>query len=47
VAVRVTDDYEQTTLWRKGPTPWAGGPRTMFIAITPERITGRAVRGDG
>jgi uncharacterized protein len=40
----VTNRYNLTSLWKDGPVPWAAGVRTLFIAITPERITGRAVR---
>ena len=40
----VTQSYTLSTLWRNGPVPWAGGVRNVFIAITPESITGRAVK---
>jgi len=40
----VTQNYTLSTLWRNGPVPWAGGVRNVFIAITPESITGRAVK---
>ena len=40
----VTRSYTLNTLWRSGPVPWAGGVRNVFIAITPESITGRAVK---
>jgi hypothetical protein len=40
----VTQDYALSTLWRNGPVPWAGGVRNVFIAITPESVSGRAVK---
>ena len=40
----VTNRYNLTTLWKNGPVPWASGVRNIFIAITPERISGRVVR---
>ena len=43
-AERVTQQYTLSTLWKEGPVPWASGTRNLFIAITPESITGRAVR---
>jgi hypothetical protein len=43
-AEQVIGRYPLTTLWKEGPVPWASGVRTLFIAITPERITGRLVR---
>ena len=43
-ATAVTQDYALSTLWRNGPLPWAGGVRNVFIAITPESVTGRAVK---
>ena len=43
-AERVTQQYTLTTLWKEGPVPWASGTRNLFIAITPESITGRTVR---
>jgi uncharacterized protein len=43
-AERVTQEYTLTTLWKTGPVPWASGTRNLFIAITPDSITGRAVR---
>jgi nitroimidazol reductase NimA-like FMN-containing flavoprotein (pyridoxamine 5'-phosphate oxidase superfamily) len=44
-AERVTQQYTLSTLWKEGPVPWATGTRNLFIAITPDSITGRAVRG--
>ena len=44
-AQAVTRSYELASLWREGPVPWAQGVRTLFIAITPRTITGRAVGG--
>lgn len=44
-AEAVTHRYELASLWREGPVPWAQGVRTVFIAITPRTIAGRAVRG--
>ena len=41
----VTQSYTLASLWKEGPVPWASGVRTLFIAITPRTITGRAVRG--
>jgi nitroimidazol reductase NimA-like FMN-containing flavoprotein (pyridoxamine 5'-phosphate oxidase superfamily) len=43
-AERVTREYTLTSLWKDGPVPWAEGTRNLFIMITPETITGRAVR---
>jgi hypothetical protein len=43
-AERVTREYTLTSLWKDGPVPWAEGTRNLFIVITPETITGRAVR---
>ena len=43
-AERVTQEYTLTTLWKTGPVPWASGTRNLFIAITPDSITGRSVR---
>ena len=40
----MTQQYTLSTLWKEGPVPWASGTRNLFIAITPESITGRAVR---
>jgi hypothetical protein len=40
---RVTEQYTLSTLWKEGPVPWASGTRNLFIAITPESITGRSV----
>jgi nitroimidazol reductase NimA-like FMN-containing flavoprotein (pyridoxamine 5'-phosphate oxidase superfamily) len=40
----VTAHYTLSTLWKEGPVPWASGTRNLFIAITPDSITGRAVR---
>jgi nitroimidazol reductase NimA-like FMN-containing flavoprotein (pyridoxamine 5'-phosphate oxidase superfamily) len=40
----VTQRYTLSTLWRDGPVPWAGGVRNVFVAITPQSITGRAVK---
>ena len=41
----VTQAYDLNSLWREGPVPWAQGVRTVFIAITPRTISGRALRG--
>jgi uncharacterized protein len=43
-AERVTEQYTLSTLWKEGPVPWASGTRNLFIAITPDSITGRSVR---
>lgn len=43
-AERVTQQYTLSTLWKEGPVPWASGTRNLFIAITPDSITGRSVR---
>jgi nitroimidazol reductase NimA-like FMN-containing flavoprotein (pyridoxamine 5'-phosphate oxidase superfamily) len=43
-AERVTQEYTLSTLWKQGPVPWASGTRNLFIAITPESITGRKVQ---
>jgi uncharacterized protein len=43
-AEKVTRQYTLTTLWKEGPVPWASGTRNLFIAITPDSITGRKVR---
>jgi hypothetical protein len=40
----VTQQYTLSTLWKEGPVPWASGTRNLFIAITPDSITGRSVR---
>jgi uncharacterized protein len=40
----VTPSWTLTSLWAEGPVPWAGGNRTLFIAITPTSITGRRVQ---
>jgi uncharacterized protein len=40
----VTPSWTLTSLWAEGPVPWAGGNRTLFIAITPMTITGRRVQ---
>ena len=42
-AERVTQEYTLTTLWKAGPVPWASGTRNLFIAISPDTITGRTV----
>jgi nitroimidazol reductase NimA-like FMN-containing flavoprotein (pyridoxamine 5'-phosphate oxidase superfamily) len=42
-AERVTQQYTLSTLWKEGPVPWASGTRNLFIAITPDSITGRSV----
>jgi len=42
-ADRVTQEYTLSTLWKEGPVPWASGTRNLFIAITPDSITGRSV----
>jgi nitroimidazol reductase NimA-like FMN-containing flavoprotein (pyridoxamine 5'-phosphate oxidase superfamily) len=42
-AEKVTQRYTVSTLWKEGPVPWASGTRNLFIAITPDSITGRAV----
>lgn len=41
----VTRPQTLSTLWADGPQPWAEGARTVFIAIIPDSITGRRVRG--
>jgi nitroimidazol reductase NimA-like FMN-containing flavoprotein (pyridoxamine 5'-phosphate oxidase superfamily) len=43
-ASAVTHSYNLSTLWRNGPVPWAGGVRNVLIAISPESVTGRAVK---
>ena len=45
-ASRGHSGHTLSTLWRKGPVPWAGGVRNVFIAITPESVAGRAVQSD-
>jgi nitroimidazol reductase NimA-like FMN-containing flavoprotein (pyridoxamine 5'-phosphate oxidase superfamily) len=43
-AERVMQNFDLVELWTKaGPVPWAPGPRTVHIAITPRSIGGRAV----
>jgi len=44
-AEQVTGRYSLTSLWKDGPVPWASGVRNLFIAIKPDQISGRAVRG--
>jgi len=44
-AEAVTGDYPLSQLWRTGPTPWAAGTRSLFIAITLTTLSGRSVRG--
>ncbi len=39
----ITQSYTLSTLWRTGPVPWAGGVRNVFVTISPQSITGRAV----
>lgn len=42
----VPDSAELAELWRSGgPEPWAPGVRTMFVRVTPERVTGRRTPG--
>jgi nitroimidazol reductase NimA-like FMN-containing flavoprotein (pyridoxamine 5'-phosphate oxidase superfamily) len=43
-AERITQEYTLTSLWSNGPVPWASGTRNLFIAITPDKISGRTVR---
>ena len=43
-AERVIQEYTLSSLWKDGPVPWAGGTRNLFIAITPDTISGRSVR---
>ena len=44
-AEAVTGDHQLSQLWRTGPTPWAAGTRSLFIAITLTTLSGRSVRG--
>jgi hypothetical protein len=40
----VPDSAELAALWRRGgPEPWAPGVRTMFVRVTPHRVTGRRI----
>jgi nitroimidazol reductase NimA-like FMN-containing flavoprotein (pyridoxamine 5'-phosphate oxidase superfamily) len=43
-AERITQEYTLSSLWSDGPVPWASGTRNLFIAITPDTISGRTVR---
>ncbi len=41
----ITEPDELVEVWRhEGPKPWAPGTRTLYMAISPERITGRRIR---
>jgi len=41
----VTQAYDLTKLWvMDGLVPWAAGTRNLFVGITPDSITGRAVK---
>ncbi len=41
----ITEPDELVEVWRhEGPEPWAPGTRTLYMAISPERITGRRIR---
>ena len=44
-AEQVTRRHTVMSLWKDGPVPWASGARNLFIAVTPDQISGRAVRG--
>lgn len=40
----VADEALLTELWgRSAEEPWAGGSRTTFVGIQPDRVTGRSV----
>jgi uncharacterized protein len=42
----VPDSAELAELWRRGgPEPWAPGVRTLFVRVSPERVTGRRISG--
>jgi uncharacterized protein len=44
-AQAVRQEFDLTTLWQmEGIVPWATGTRNLFIAITPDSITGRTVQ---
>jgi nitroimidazol reductase NimA-like FMN-containing flavoprotein (pyridoxamine 5'-phosphate oxidase superfamily) len=43
-ACAVGEPDELVELWRRdGPEPWAPGVRTLFVRITPRRVTGRQI----
>lgn len=41
----VVGDHDLVRLWEDGPQPWAPGSRTLFVAVEPASITGRAASG--
>jgi nitroimidazol reductase NimA-like FMN-containing flavoprotein (pyridoxamine 5'-phosphate oxidase superfamily) len=43
-AHHVDDESERASLLAVGVEPWAGGDRTLFMRITPARVTGRRIR---
>jgi len=42
-AHRVESTAERASVLAAGVEPWAGGPRELFLRITPSRITGRRI----
>ncbi len=44
-AHHVTDPEEIAKVSEAGVEPWAGGPRGLFMRITPYQVTGRRIQG--
>jgi Pyridoxamine 5'-phosphate oxidase len=42
-AHHVESEAERASLLGAGVEPWAGGPRELFVRITPSRVTGRRI----
>lgn len=42
-AHHVASEAERASVLEAGVEPWAGGPRGLFLRITPSRITGRRI----
>lgn len=42
-AHHVESDAERASVREAGVEPWAGGPRELFLRITPSRVTGRRI----
>ena len=42
-AHHVASEAERAAVLEAGVQPWAGGPKELFLRITPSRITGRRI----
>jgi nitroimidazol reductase NimA-like FMN-containing flavoprotein (pyridoxamine 5'-phosphate oxidase superfamily) len=42
-AHHVDSEAERASVLAAGVEPWAGGPRELFLRITPSRVTGRRI----